>query len=246
MADDLLERIASGRTDLVFELLDLPDWRRKLATGGVATARWFVYYNDVTALKAILRAGGSLDVLDLDGELRAAAFFGHWKMCDFLLMQGASATTVDAETAETPLHLALCKADRPHYLHVIRLLLAHGADPNARTNPGMETGAFMRDARTRGETPLHRAAAYGDAAMIRCLVDHGADVQAKDANGDSPLTWASWHLRPGAILGLVTFGDHRISDRQIETLTSDHGCGWGNGMDWKLVGEYLPQSLPDD
>jgi palmitoyltransferase len=29
-------------------------------------------------------------------------------------------------------------------------------------------------------------------------------------NGDSPLTWASWHLRPASILRKLLFGDFRI------------------------------------
>jgi len=62
------------------------------------------------------------------------------------------------------------------------VLLAAGVDVNARTNPGVETGAFMRDTRTRGETALHRAAAYGTANVIRLLIDAGAVVS--DA-GDS-------------------------------------------------------------
>jgi ankyrin repeat protein len=56
----------------------------------------------------------------------------------------------------------------------------------------------MRDIRTRAETPLHRAAAFGSEAAIRMLLDAGARRDAKDMNGDSPLTWASWHLRPKA------------------------------------------------
>jgi hypothetical protein len=41
----------------------------------------------------------------------------------------------------------------------VKLLVDHGADPNARTIPGVPSLAFWRDVRTRGETPLHRAAA---------------------------------------------------------------------------------------
>ena len=78
----------------------------------------------------------------------------------------------------------------------LRVLLAHGADPNGATKPGVETGAFMRDCRTRGETPLHRAAAFGTEETIQLLLDAGAKVDAHDANGESPLSWASWHLRP--------------------------------------------------
>ena len=116
-----------------------------------------------------------------------------------------------------------------------------GADVNAKTIAGMETGAFMRDVRTKGETPLHRAAAYADENTIKYLIDHGAEKNVKDANGNSPLTWASEHLRPGAILSLLSYGDFHIGPSSISRNTSDHGQGWGNAMDWKLFGEYLPE-----
>lgn len=239
----ILDRISQGRTDLVFELLRLPDWRDALREGPIEAMQWFVYYDDVTALKAVLEAGGDLDSIDLDEQLRHAAFFGHWKVCDFLIAQGADVGSTVPGTGETPLHCALCKAGRPQYLYVLRLLLEHGADPNARTEPGIETEGFMRDVRTKGETALHRAAAYGNEEMIELLLEHGADPAAQDANGDSPIGWASVHLRPGAILRLLSFGDHQVSSRSAEIITSDHGAGWGDGMERKILGGYLPESL---
>lgn len=238
----ILDRIARGRTDEVFSLLHQPAWRDLLVTGRVRPLQWFVYYGDVTAMKAVLEAGGDLTSLDLDLELGNAAFFGHWKMCDFLLSHGANANAADPTTGETPLHNALAKAGRPHYLYVIRLLVERGAGVNARTIPGKETGAFMRDVRTKGETPLHRAAAYAGPEIIQYLLNHGADPEARDAHGNSPLSWASEHLRPGAILALLAFGEHRIGDFSRERITSDHGAGYGHGMEWKLVGDYLPES----
>jgi ankyrin repeat protein len=240
----ILDRISRGRTDDVYELLSLPDWRSVLHAGRIRPLQWLVYYGDVTAIKAVLAAGGDLSSLDLDRELGNAAFFGHWKMCDFLLLHGADANAAEPETGETPLHSALAKAGRPHYLHVVRLLVERGADVNAPTVPGKETGAFMRDVRTRGETPLHRAAAYADAEIIEYLVANGADLEARDAYGDSPLSWASQHLRPGHILALLTFGEHRIGEGSRRRITSDHGAGWGNGMEWNLLGDYLPESAP--
>jgi ankyrin repeat protein len=71
----------------------------------------------------------------------------------------------------------------------------------------------MRDIRTRGETPLHRAAAYGEAEMIQSLIDAGADKTAKDAHGESPLTWASWHLRDRDVLKLLLYGEFEGSIR---------------------------------
>ena len=89
---------------------------------------------------------------------------------------------------------------------VMKVLLAHGAKPNCATKEEVETGGFMRDVRTKGETPLHRAAAFGDEEAIQMLLDAGAVIDAKDMNGESPLSWASWHVRPISILRKLCYG----------------------------------------
>ena len=243
-AVEVLADVARGRTDCIFELLDLDDWRGYLTSGPVKPLQWLVYYDDVTALEAVLRAGGDLSSIDVNAELRNAAFFGHWKVCDFLLRHGADPNDPVPDTGEGPLHCALCKAGRPYYLYTVRLLLEAGADPNVATKPGVECDGFMRDVRTKGETSLHRAAAYGSEEIVALLLEHGADREARDMSGDSPLSWASAHLRPGAILQMLCFGSHRVSDAFVDRATSDHGAGWGNAMDWNLFGEYLPLSVP--
>ncbi len=68
----------------------------------------------------------------------------------------------------------------------------------------------MRDCRTRGETPLHRAAAFSSVEVIDALLGSGAKLDARDANGDSPLTWGSWHGRPPAILRRLCHEGFRI------------------------------------
>ena len=69
----------------------------------------------------------------------------------------------------------------------------------------------MRDARTKGETALHRAAAFGEEGTVKMLLDAGAQREARDANGDTPLSWASWYLRPASILHQLCFGEHRVN-----------------------------------
>ena len=68
----------------------------------------------------------------------------------------------------------------------------------------------MRDCRTKGETPLHRAAAFGSEVTIDLLLGAGAAREAKDVNGDSPLSWASWYVRPDFILRRLCYGTFTI------------------------------------
>jgi ankyrin repeat protein len=204
---------------------------------GTPLIRWCAYYGDVSGIRYLLERGESLESLGDNLDLNGAAFHGHWRLCEFLVEQGADVNRPLPDTAEVPLHAALCKAGRPAYDHVVRVLLANGADPNRATLPGVETGSFMRDCRTTGETPLHRAAAFGSRDAIQLLLDAGARIEARDAHGDSPLSWASWHLRPAAILKMLAYKGVFIHPNAVARSTSDHGAGWGNGMETSLLGQ---------
>ena len=80
---------------------------------------------------------------------------------------------------ETPLHRAARAWTDGEA--AIRILIAAGADPNARTD-------------MNAITPLHRAAAEGSpsvAGTINALIDAGADPSAPDSRGQTPLHVAS-------------------------------------------------------
>ena len=226
MKKSTFRRIVDGRTDLVFELLAAGRDADIITPNGVPLIKLCAYYGDVTAVRLLLANGASLAALGEDLGLKEAAYRGHWRLCQFLIESGADVNRPLPDTWETALHAALCKANRPVYNLVLEVLLAAGADPNCATRPSAETGAFTRDVRTKGETPLHRAAAYGTEESIQLLLDAGASVDAKDMNGDSPLTWASWHLRPDSILRKLCYGAHRIDPDKHST--QDHGTGWGS------------------
>lgn len=207
----MLERIADGRTDLVFDYVAQGHAATEKDANGVSLIQRCAYYGDVSAIRFLLANGESLSSLGADSGLGDAAFHGHWRLCEFLIESGADVNRASPDTGETPLHIALCSHQRPASDLVVKVLLAHGADPNCRTMPSIETSGFMRDARTRGETPLHRAAAFADENTIQLLLDAGASVAAKDMNGDSPLTWASWYVRPAPILRKLCYGEFRIN-----------------------------------
>jgi len=205
----MLDRIADGRTDLVFDYLEQGHPADSADGRGVTLMQWCAYYGDVSAIRYLVSRGAKLDSLGRNLDLNGAVFHGHWQLCEFLIEQGANVNHPLPETGETPLHSALCKTD-PRFNRVLKVLLANGADPNCKTRVGVETDSFMRDIRTRGETPLHRAAAFGDAEAIQLLLDAGAAIDAKDAHLDTPLTWASWHLRPRPILRLLCYGPYSV------------------------------------
>ena len=207
MSQAILEQIAEGRTDLVFPYIEAGHAACVVSEGGVSLLKWCAYYGDVSAIRFLLSHGESLHSLGDNYDLNGAVFHGHQQLSRYLIDQGADVNMPLPDTGETPLHAVLCTADRRSHDVVLRLLLESGANPNCTTRQAVETGAFMRDVRTRGETPLHRAAAYGTEETIRMLLDARAKVDARDMNGDSPLTWASWHLRPRPILRLLCFGN---------------------------------------
>ena len=235
--NDIPQKLIDGRTDLVLELV--PDMLSAKATDNIGTSliRWCAYYGDVSAVRHLIKHGATLEDLGPNFDLNGAAFHGHWQLTQYLLEEGADPNSTLESTGETPLHSALTAANRPSSNLIVELLLAHGANPNVKTKAKAETGAFMRDAYTKGETPLHRAAAFGNEDTISLLINAGAEKDSRDVNGDSPLSWASWHQRPGKILQLLSFGAHRIHDLHVKNIQSDHGAGWGSGTSILRMGK---------
>jgi uncharacterized protein len=229
----MLDRIVDGRTDLVVEYLAGGHPANSADNEGVSLIKWCAYYGDVSAIRFLLANGESLASLGDNLDLNGAAFHGHWRLCQFLIENGADVNCPQPDTGETPLHAATCKANRPAYSLVLKVLLGNGANPNCATKASVETGAFMRDARTKAETPLHRAAAFGTEEAIQLLLDAGAKLDAKDMNGESPLSWASWHLRPDSILRRLCYAGFAIHPARNSTF--DHGMGWG-AMEASLLG----------
>ena len=81
---------------------------------------------------------------------------------------------------------------RVHKLELIRTLLAHGADPNARlTKSPPRFGFSVFRANLAGATPFFLAAMAGDVAVMRLLAGAGADARLTTNDGTSPLMAAA-------------------------------------------------------
>jgi ankyrin repeat protein len=98
------------------------------------------------------------------------------------------------------------------HARVVQALLRAGADPNARERDGLSlliqavrsesrtvvrallrAGADVNRVESHGgsrETALMTAAMYGNLAMVRLLIEAGAEVSARSAKGDSALDLA--------------------------------------------------------
>jgi ankyrin repeat protein len=83
----------------------------------------------------------------------------------------------------------LHEAAKRGQLEVVRVLLAQGADPNAR-----ESGD--------NTYPLHWAAGFRHTEVVRALLDAGAEIQGEgDLHALDTIGWATFFRAPGAPLG---------------------------------------------
>ena len=191
--------------NLVEEGADL-DYRDQYGNSPLSNAGW---KGHIEAVKLLHELGADLNqpCYEDSSLIMHAAFNAQMEIVRFYLENGADPNQTNPENGETLLHTTISKTNQPKRTELVTLFVDAGADVNAKTIPGKETGCFMRDAFLKGETPLHRAAAYGDKDMINALLKAGADPSTKDANGDTPISWGSWHLRPLDVLGLLLYGE---------------------------------------
>jgi ankyrin repeat protein len=71
----------------------------------------------------------------------------------------------------------------------------------------LKAGADANSVSTEGETALMTAARAGDIASVKVLLDHGADIDAKESwHGETALMWAAAEKHPALMKTLIARG----------------------------------------
>jgi ankyrin repeat protein len=179
-----------------------------LPRGGWTPLMYTARQGATDAARALAEMGADLNLADPDGTsaLVLAIINAHYDLAALLIDHGADPNVgdtsgmaalyaaVDMNTLdETPGRPAPKSTDRLSAADVIARLLDRGANPNAQlTAPLIERVHNNGDgALGAGATPLMRAAKKGDVALMRALLDRGADVNLAMKNGATPLMFVS-------------------------------------------------------
>ena len=152
-----------------------------------------------TAVQLLVDLGANVNALNKEGQTplhysAAAGEKGSSELCEILLKRGAKVNAID-KYGQQPLHLACENGDAETGC----LLLSHGADVRAIDHAGdtplllmsQHTMPSQNEVDTQGNHALHIACRDGTSTAVQLLVDLGADTNAMNKLGQTPLHTAA-------------------------------------------------------
>ena len=166
---------------------------------------------DCQMVEALIDAGADVETKPVCGfpPLLSASYDGNLSIVKMLVEAGASVRATD-EYIDTCLTLA---AEKGHTKTVRYLAGLKDVDVN--------------HAADENKTALHSAATEGRSAMVQALINAGADIEAKDDLGFSPLLHASWSGKFSAVKKLVEAGASVCATGEVSdtclTLAAEEG-----------------------
>lgn len=192
---------------------NLPDFHRACQFGHIST------------LEAMFRKGEVSDVNAVDSlnntGLHEATINGHWDVVHLLLKNGASldvrnlADKTPVDLARSQNMVAFLNEFRMRSImakdhRIIGLIWRHQAASIIsilKDEPDLNVRlSLVNEADDLGFTPLHAAAIFDRADVIKLLLKHGAEIEAQSASGTTPLHDACRFGSPDAIKALIESG----------------------------------------
>jgi ankyrin repeat protein len=152
-----------------------PEYNREIPYGNNTPLMFAARVGDLASAKLLVAAGANVNDQDAWGisVVTLAAHSGFLDLVEFLLDKGADPNKSTA--GFTALHEAIMRRDEP----LVRTLLAHGADPQARlqawTPTRRQSSDFHFEPELVGATPFWLAARFSQPNVMRRLVELGAD-----------------------------------------------------------------------
>jgi uncharacterized protein len=173
--------------------------------GGVPSLVFAARQGDIESARVILEHGADVNQQTEGGwtALLTAVQNRYYELASFLLEHGAD-PKIQNNGGWNPLYIATDnrnieggdyptrKPDMDH-LEIIKLLIDHGADLNARMHSSTETRTIFTHQwlYEDGGTPFLRAAQSSDIELMKLLLEHGADPTLNTDDNTTPLMVAS-------------------------------------------------------
>jgi uncharacterized protein len=173
------------------------------AEGGLTALMFAARQGSIDTAERLIAAGADVNASEPQygfTALQTAIFNGHYDLAGHLIDRGANVNDGSLYTAIEMRNLATY-SNRPNppdadkqtsSLDIVKILLAHGADPNQpyakKIPPRQAQGDITVLA---GATPLYRATRATDLAAIKALIEKGANPNVAVKDGSTPLMVAS-------------------------------------------------------
>jgi len=167
----------------------------EILEGGYTALLFAAQEGDIESARLLLAAGANVNDESPMGTstLVVAAQNGQRAFAQVVLDAGADSN--GDRGGYTALHAAVVRND----VELVKSLLAHGANPNARQRNGSPTkrvgGAFALDKLMVGATPFLLATRSSALEIMRVLAANGADVTIGLEDATSPIMAASDRIR---------------------------------------------------
>lgn len=201
--------------------------------GGSTPILFAARVGDLESTRLLLAAGANVNDTSPDGmnTVVLASRSSHEKLAQLLVESGADPNAAGA--GYTALHAAVLMSQPD----LVKTLLAHGANPNARLTRGTPVRRGGEDLvlpnDVIGATPFMLAAKFADVPIMKLLAAAGADPKIPMKNGTTPLMaasgfgWAGGSTRRGIDL-FANFGtavDPQEEQSTIEAVKVLLGMG---------------------